>query len=189
MGRVLSLRGSFDMNIGRASFYGASTEHQIFDYESGDRTKGWKVRFARIWMQECYTGSGGGDSRALIQWALSTDTLGSVTITDGATAAEWENRLGAQDNRTIGWLTTDYQNRDNASQDFIVPAAGWGSHDLLLDMDRIVTNELWIQGYGITEGNTLDLKANYYIELEEVKISAAESILQQIKGIGQDVEN
>lgn len=188
MGRTMSLRGSFDMNVGRATHYGASTEHQVFEYESPSRTKGWKVKRARIWIQECFTGAGGGDSRALVQWSLSTDTLGDVTITDADTAAEWETRMGAQDNRTIGWLTTDYQNRDNTSADFIVPAAGWGSHDLLLDADRIVTNELWIQGFGVTEGNTLDLEANYYIELEEVKITPTESVFQQVKGMGQSVQ-
>ena len=123
-----------------------------------------------------------------MQWTLSTDTLGDVEITDGATAAEWETRMGATDNRTIGWLTTDYQNRDNSSADFLVPAAGLGSHDVLLDADRLVTNELWIQGFGVTEGNTMNLEANYYIELEQIKVSPAESTIQQIKGMGQSVQ-
>lgn len=188
MGRRLSLRGSFDMNIGRHTTFGMSTEHQIFDYESGDRTKGWKVKYATIWLQECYNGSGGGDSRALLQWALSTDTLDQIVILTADDAIEWENRMGTSDNRTIGWLTTDYQQRDNTSADFMIPAGGV-NHDLTLDRDRIVTNELWIQGYGITEGVPVTSKANYYIELEEVKISASESILQQIKGIGQDIDN
>jgi len=178
------------MVIGRSTDYGASTEHQIFGYSSIDRTRAWRVTYASIWLQECLHGTGGGDARALLQWSLSTDTLGPVIISSGATAREWERRMGTTDNRTIGWLSTDYQTRENVNADFLVPAAGWGNREVRLDEDRIVTNDLWIQGFGVTEGSAaLTLECNYYIELELIKISPSENVLQQLKGIGQSVDS
>ena len=40
----------------------------------------------------------------------------------------------------------------------------------------------------VTEGDsTLELQANYYIEMELIKITPSESVLQQLKGQGQSV--
>ena len=98
MGSTMTLRGGFDVNIGKNTSYGASTEHQIFAYESMDRTRAWRITYASVWIQETLHGTGGGDSRALLQCSLSTDTLGPVTITSGATGREWQRRMGAADN-------------------------------------------------------------------------------------------
>ena len=187
--RTMSLRGSLPMTIGRAVSFGVASEHQIFEYESPDRTKGWRVTYARMWLQQCVTGTAGGDGRLLAQFTLSTDSLGAFAIVDADDAKEWENRMGAGDNRTIAWSTTDYQQRDNVDGDFIVPAAGQGNHDMLLDVDRIVTSELWVQLYGITEFTNFDTTCNYYVELEEVKVTPAQSVFQQLKGIGQDIDS
>jgi len=186
MGRAMTLRGSFDMLIGRNTAYGGSTEERLFAYESMDRTRGWRVTYASIWIQELLHGTGGGDSRALAQWTLSTDTLGAVVISTAATAREWERRMGPGDNRTIAWRTADYQTRENTNADFLVENPGPTA--MILDVDRIVTNELWVQAFGVTEGGAdLTLQCGYVIELEEVKISPSESVLQQLKGIGQDI--
>ena len=59
---------------------------------------------------------------------------------------------------------------------------------MLLDVDRLITNELWIHSFGVTEGTAdLEIQANYYIELELTKITPSESVLQQLKGQGQSV--
>ena len=186
-GEIMTLRGGFDMAVGRSSHYGASTEHQIFEYEAPARTQGWRVIRAFAWIQGALTGTAGGDSRMLAQFTLSTDTLGDVTITDGATAREWEQRIGTTDNRTIGWLSTDYQNRDNVSADFITPGMGFGN-ELLMDADRLITNELWMQTFAVTEASDYTAHVNYYIELEKVKVSHSESLIQQIKGMGQSIQ-
>jgi len=193
MGMTMTLRGGFDVNIGRGSSYGASTEHQIFAYESMDRTRAWRITYGSVWIQELLHGTGGGDSRAMVQWTLSTDTLGPVTISSGATAREWQRRMGAGDNRTIGWTIQDWQTRDNTNADFLTPGfggSGGQGFQLLLDEDRIATNELWLQAFGVTEGGAdLELQCNYYIEMEQIKITPSESILQQVKGIGQSVDS
>ena len=193
MGSTMTLRGGFDVNIGKNTSYGASTEHQIFAYESMDRTRAWRITYASVWIQETLHGTGGGDSRALLQCSLSTDTLGPVTITSGATGREWQRRMGAADNRTIGWTMQDWQTRENTNADFLTPGfggSGGQGFQLLLDEDRIATNELWLQSFGVTEGTAdLELQCNYYIEMEQIKITPSESILQQVKGIGQSVDS
>lgn len=194
MGRIMTLRGSYDAPIGTATTFGRSGIKQVFDYESANRTRGWKVKYARVWIQEATGGTTGGDSRLLLQVSLATDEISEPSggITNAATARDWQGRIGAGDNRTIAWASLDYQNRDNTSADFVVAAPGAGNGDLLVDADRVITNELWICSYGVTEASswaTPGAGCNYYIELEEVKLSPKESILQQIKGIGQDIDN
>ena len=185
--RAMTLRGVFDMNIGRSTSYGMITAQQVFAYDSVDRTRAWKVTYATVWLQELLHGTGGGDSRALCQWTLSTESLGSVTVTDGDTAREWERRMGTGDNRNMAWSSTDYQTRENVNADFLVPAIS-GQPAMLLDVDRLITNELWIHSFGVTEGTAdLEIQANYYIELELTKITPSESVLQQLKGQGQSV--
>ena len=184
---AMTLRGSFDMNIGRSTSYGMSTDAHVFSYDSVDRTRAWRVTYAAVWLQELLHGTGGGDSRALCQWTLSTESLGAVTISDGATAREWERRMGTGDNRNMAWSSTDYQTRENVNADFLVPAIS-GQPTMLLDVDRLVTNELWIHAFGVTEGTAdLEIQANYYIEMELQKITPSESVLQQLKGQGQSV--
>ena len=185
--KAMTLRGSFDMNIGRSTAYGASTAAHIFSYDSVDRTRAWRITYASVWIQELMHATGGGDSRALCQWTLSTESLGAVTVSSGATGQEWERRMGTSDNRNMAWSSTDYQTRENVDADFLVPAIS-GQPPMLLDVDRMVTNELWIHGFGVTEGSTtLALQANYYIEMELTKITPSESVLQQLKGQGQSV--
>ena len=53
MGEIMTLRGALPFEFGAASGFGTGDEHLIFSYESPDRKKAWKVRFARMWIQEC----------------------------------------------------------------------------------------------------------------------------------------
>ena len=185
---IVTLRGAIDVTLGKDTSFGASEEKQIFEYESPDRTRGWRIRYAAFWVQQGISSTLGGDNRLMIQSTLSTDSLGAVTITDGATAKEWTQRMGAGDNRTMACLSQDYQNRENTNADFITPGQGWG-REMIVDFDRIITNELWLQTYAVTEGDEGDVVCNYYIELEQIKISASQSVFQQLKGIGQDIDS
>ena len=189
MGRLMTLRGAEPIEIGTKTDFGASGEHRIFAYESPDRTKGWRVIRAYFWIQDTIQ-EAGGDSRSTVSASLSTDTLGDIDITTRDLASEWLNRMGAGDNRTIGWVQQDYQNRENADSDMIFGTSGMRQQaEFICDADRIVTNELWIQTFGATETTTINTTFNYYIELEEMKISPSQSVFQQIKGIGQDIGN
>jgi hypothetical protein len=188
----MTLRGEIEIPFGAATSYGTAAITRIFEYESADRTRAWKVRYANVWVQEAITGTGGGDARALLQVALTTDGYGKSepNIVDAGTAGRWEIALGPSDNRTIAWSTTDMLIRDAVNADWIVPhGATLGSGTALIcDFDRIITNELYIATYGITEGSGTTQVSGYYIELEEIRVSPAESVVNQIKGVGQDAD-
>jgi len=190
MGRIMTLRGDWTTALGAHTTYGIALGKLIFEYESPDRSKGWKVRRAVAWIQGA-TGLGGGDARALWQVSLLTDQLGfGVTaITDYASANRFQKAIGPGDNRSIAWATQDMLIRDNSNADWIVPhgAMNHGT-ELLVDADRVVTNELYIVSYGLTEGSTIEYQASYYIELEEVKLTPSESLFAQLKGMGQNTD-
>jgi hypothetical protein len=189
MGRLMTLRGAEDIRIGRATAFGSSSENRIFAYESSDRTKAWRVIRAYFWVQRTITGTAGGDNRACLSAALATDSLGTVAISDVTTAQEWIDRMGAGDNRTIAWAQQDYQMRDNTDGDMIFCTSGMRNQaEFICDADRLLTNELWLTTYGLTETTNLDTQINYYIELEEMKVTPSQSVFQQIKGIGQDID-
>jgi len=193
MGRIMSLRGTVPLTVGSLSSYGAAGLHQIFEYESPNRKRAWKVKKAVMWIQEALVGSGAADARALLQTALTTDGYFQETkITNATTARRWERAIGPGDNRTIGWGLTDYGNRDNVSADWIMPhgAAPDMGNNLVLDPDRLVTSALYIATFAVIEGATTigPFEMGYCIELEEMTITPIQSLFQQIKGMGQDTD-
>ena len=180
------------MTLGAFSAYGASTLVRIFQYQSPDQTRAWRVRYAAVWVQEPFTGSGGGDTRALVNTSLATDSLTGdglpPSISSQATARAWQRNMSPEDNRTIAWVHQDYQNRDATNGDFILPTGGSTPQaEMICDFERLVTNELWLACFAVTESTEVDLDLAYYIELEQMKIKPAESVLQILKGQGQDV--
>jgi len=190
MGRIMTLRGDFPSQFGTAATYGVAAGRKVFDYESPDRSRAWKVRRAVVWIQEA-TGTGGGDARALWQVSLLTDKLQRdfAAISSSGTANRYQRAIGPSDNRSIAWMSQDMLIRDNVNADWIAPhgAINHGT-ELLCDADRIVTNELYIVSYGLTEGALFTYTASYYIELEEVKLSPSESLFAQLKGVGQNTD-
>lgn len=192
MGRRMSLRGSWDAEFGQPSTEGKVGGRLIFEYESPDRSRGWKIKDAYVWIQEA-TGLGGGDARALWQVALLTDQIDNnqSKITDIATANRYQSCLGAGDNRSVAWMTCDMLIRDAVDADWIVPHGATSPTQcrMIVDEDRIVTNELYILSYGLSEAQNYSYVANYYVVLEEVKLTSTESVFNQIKGIGQDSDH
>jgi len=191
MGRKMSLRGQVPLTFGALTDYGSANIHEIFNYESVNRKRAWKVNYAVMWVQEALVGTGGLDQRALLQTALTTDgySRDEINVTSAATARAWERRIGPGDNRSIGWCITDYGSRDNTNTDWVMPhgaATDMGGR-LVLDIDRLVTNQLNIATFSVTESTAaINTAMGYYIELEEVSISPSESLFQQLKGVGQD---
>jgi hypothetical protein len=116
---------------------------------------------------------------------LSTDLLDiPVRIAELTTAS---------DNRLMGWTQIHY--RGFTTNNYFVPHASMPEQNrLLIDYDRIVTNQLYVYALMVANGGVLappnaPVDINYYIELEEVTLSPSQSVLQQLKGIGQDVVN
>ena len=192
MGRTMTLRGNFPVAFGNASNFGAVDGRKIFEYASVNSRRGWKVRRAYAWIQEP-VGLGGGDGRALWSCSLMTDKIqgGFVSgITSAATANDFLRAIGPSDNRSIGWLTQDMIIRDNVNADWVAPhgATQGRATEMITDADRIITNELYIVSYGLSEADGITYEGSFYIELEEIKLSPARSLFQQLKGMGQDTE-
>jgi len=189
---IHTLRGTIPITIGTFSTYGESSLARIFQYSSPDQTRAWRIRYAAIWVNGSFTGTAGGDTRTLIQTTLSTDTLtldGTPPgISSGDLANAWLRVMSPDDNRSIGWTVQDYMNRDATNGDFLLPDGGAaGQREMLVDFERLVTNELWLAVYAATESGESVVDLAYYIELEQLKIKPEESVLQILKGQGQDV--
>ena len=189
MGRIMTLRGKFQTAFGAAASYGDTAGKIIFEYESPDRTRAWKIRKALAWVQAPI--GTGGTGRAWWAVSLLTDQLQNdfIQITDAASANKYLNAIGPADNRSVAWMTQDMIRRDNVNADWLTAhgATSEQATSLQVDVDRYITNELYIVSYGVTEGALHELDASYYIELEEVKLSPSESLFAQLKGTGQEV--
>lgn len=189
---IHTLRGTIPIVLGTFTTYGESSLARIFQYQSPDQTRAWRVRYASVWINETFTGTGGGDSRSLVNVSLCTDSLTAdgepSPVTTQATARAWQKVMSPEDNRTIAWVHQDYQNRDATSGDFILPTGGTTPQaELIADFERLVTNELWLAAFAVTEGSEVTLDLAYYIELEQLKIKPEDSVLQILKGQGQDI--
>lgn len=173
-GAMKTIRGSLD-DVGTTP----GVSKLIFNYESPDRTRGWIVESAWAWVCNPFAVAG-ADSNGMLMANLATDQL----------TPDFRTILNPDDNRTIGWLTKQYIGK-NATQDFQVPnATSITGIDFLLDLDRIVTNDLFINAmYYDSASSSVDLSVAYMIVLREVTLSPSQSLLQQLKGIGQNVDN
>ena len=174
MSRTFSLRGTYDLADN------ALGQHKnIFDYVSPDRSRAWKIREAWIFPKDLRAEIGGSDGQFCLQAHLATDTW---------TLTEFDQVVDVADNRQCAWSTSQYVLRA-AGTDFLCPANGIPAGGVFIcDPDTIIVKELYIAAAASSESTTSPTRAwNYVIVLEEIKVSPSESILQQVKGIGQDI--
>ena len=172
--RIKTITGTIDLVAQEVS------NKLIFSYESPDRTRGWIIRDAWLWVADPFQSLISTDSMAMLLGNLATDsnTFAREKLND------------PDDNRAFAWANRQYQSRDG-SNDFTVANAGSiVDNRFLIDYERIVTNDLYINAAYYAEGETdLAPKLAFYVFMEEVNISPSQSLLQQLKGIGQDIEN
>lgn len=176
MPRTFSLRGKVAANDNQVL-----ANHLVFDYESPDRTRAWKVERAYIWPVDARKASTvSGDGFVLLTAALGTDhgKFNQPELSDPT-----ENRLFA-------WAMQNYNERD-APTDFITPNGfPLNQARFLVDPDTIITKSLYINITATTDYDESPSREwGWLIILKEMKISPAESVFQQIKGIGQDIED
>jgi len=182
-----TLVGSFEYGAVLATGKLNKADHVIFAYEGRDQTKSWRIEEIQVWLNPMVTS--GGDSRALLNWCLTTDFLddpGGTTLTDLQTYARQYN---AQDNRGIAWGQVDYQNRTATTGDFRIPFANipFG----MIANGRRAINYLILNTMIATESNAMAAgqnQVNYRIVMSEIKIDPTESILHQVRGMAQDVD-
>lgn len=152
----------------------------IFDYVSSDRTKAWRVVSAYLWPTTWDAGTT-SDGQTMIAACLHTDQVKFL---------EWNALSDVTDNRLFGWLQAGMKNVDNGGDDFLAPQSLNTMPSFTIDPDTIVVKELYLSLGTKMENQTtnVDRDWSYLIILEEVKLSPSESVFQQIKGMGQDVE-
>jgi len=97
------------------------------------------------------------------------------------------------DNRIFGWMQQQYMRRTTSggsSTDYILPNSGLNLMcRFIVDEDTTIVKELWLGMASSSDGSDEPPRLwNYLIDLEEVKISPEQSVFQQIKGMGQDID-
>jgi len=177
MARTRTLRGKLAVT---ANSVGSS--ELVFSYESPDRTRGWIVDGAFAWIANPLEPGLGASAQANLMGCLTTD----LDYSPRANAM-----IDPSDNRGIGWLQRQYNSRNYASgEDYVTPNAGdLTTCKFLLDQDRIVTNDLKILLAFNNEDASLNYEVGWMVVLREVSISPSQSLMQQLKGIGQDITN
>ena len=172
---IKTIRGSVDSRLG-----GPVTEKLVFNYESPDRTRGWVIDGAYVWVADP-TVNVAGSANAMLLANLATDsyTKDEVTI------------INPDDNRSFAWHAKQYHSQ-NGAVDFIYPnATDTSMSAFLIDLERIITNDLYINVAFLNAASfsQSSIKIGYMIVLREVSLSPSQSVLQQLKGIGQDIDN
>jgi len=179
----MTLRGTI-FDVVRDTF----TQERILAYESRDRTRAWKITGCFVWPAEkvapLFSKDGAIDSNT-----ISCDaTLWTDSVDDPINGS-----LDLAENRSIGWCNQGWKvNVDptTGKTRWWAPSSFKDMTELVIDVDRIATNELYI---GIDWGSAIlddapTLDWSFMIVLEEISITAQASLLQQLKGIGQSIQ-
>ena len=170
MGRTLTLRGE----ITPFSQETPLNAEGIFQYESAGTKRAWKVTSWSMWPTDF------GETQA---WTEGTNPVHRFILTTDSGMQLFRDGLAASENRTIGWnftTSTCGKNQQNLSPIY---------RRAELDPDHLVTGQLFISAAAFVESsdNALLSTWSYMVKLESRTITPAESIMQTLKGRGQDV--
>lgn len=176
MGRTMTLRGMLVCPDGNRG-----AEKQLLDYVSPDRTRGWRIKDAWFWLGTVRA-STPNDVNGMLYAQLFLSTEAVKPVFDSV----------VEDNRIFAWAGQQYLKKtttSGSSTDFMLPNGGQStSNKFVFDDDTTIVKELWI-GIGTSQEGTdePEREYNYLINLEEVKVTPSESIMQQLKGQGQQI--
>lgn len=169
--RKLSLRG-------KLAFSGVGAQEiLVFENQSPDRTRAWKVTGFQIWIESNdsdFTPVHKTGGEFVISGQMQTDKKRIIPTLDCA------------DNRTFGWVRNLYR----VSSDLGQVVNGEMNSMTVIDPEHILVDELFLQlslSAG-SDGENMEATICYLVLLEQVKVSEAESILQFVKGKSQDVD-
>ena len=170
--KTLSLRGTISLTDSRTSL-----DNEIFTFESPDRTTAWRITKAWFW-PKTVLGNTSGDHQFVTTAWLSTDTMSGV------------EEMDVNDNRACAWSYNGYYARGDNTDEFLVPMGSpLPEAGFIIDPNTVVTNQLFLSAVSYAEhAQAVVREYNYMVVLESMNISPTESILQQLKGIGQDVD-
>jgi hypothetical protein len=172
MPRLFSLRGkvaAIDNQL--------TVNHLVFNYESPNRRKAWRVEAAWVWPVDIEVNHAADGFMCLLA-NLSTDTA----------KYQLADLVDPSENRSFAWAQQTYNHRD-APDDFITPNGyPLDQARFVVDPDTMVTKELYINvGTSTDRDESKSREWGYLILLREEKVTAAQSLFQQIKGMGQDI--
>ena len=177
MSKTFSLRGVYeiaDNSVGPTL--------NIFDYVSPDRTRAWKVVRAYFWPVDTRADTGSDGNGKYVM----TSTL----YTDFAKQGAWDAQIDPEDNRAFGFGIWSGYKFENGGSDFIAAHGSSGIVEYVIDPDTLVSKELHIAFASTAFGTTNPTrKWAYMIQLEAKKVTPSESLFQQIKGMGQNINN
>ena len=159
------------------------SQELVFNYESPDRTKGWVVDGAWIWLSDVQPDE-------LITADGNLNILANLATDTGSLSNSANSVTDADDNRNIAWHQKQWGMKN--TNDFYFPQSmGILDCNFLIDLERIVTNELYLSACILQSGggDQLSQKLCYMIVLREVSITPNQSLIQQLKGIGQDISS
>jgi len=177
MGRTKTLRGVLECKDGNRS-----VDVNVLDYVSPQRNRGWRVRKVWLWCSQLRASTPNDDNGRMVITAHVSTEIVKATF-DSVVA----------DNRVFGWMTREYHRRtttSGSSTNFVFPTGDgiWSPNRFIIDSDTMLVKECWIAMSCTSDGTDEPNRIyNYMFELEEVKITPEESIIQQLKGIGQSV--
>jgi len=170
-GKTLTLRGTMDS----ASMNGDFIVENILDYANVlDISKAWRLRWFEVWPFRLVGTPGFAKDAISIETVLLTDSVGPPDY----------NR--ADDNRQIAWGNQSYYGGHQTTS----TSSGFVAGQNIVDPDHIIQKRLDIAFRSLcssaSENSAIDI--NYIVYLEEVEITANESIISTIKGSGQNIE-
>jgi len=181
-GKTLTLAGQMPLRQFQSPL--SRDPETILEYSNVlDISKAWKVKEFSCWLQGTAAEMGLNKTVAIgLDVQLSTDTIPNQP--------DWNN---AGENRAVGWGTLSYY----ITQANVKPDAPQGGYARLLMnseywmmKDHVIQNKLTISaqapGASDLESGT-GYVLNYIVELEEMDITATESIVYNIKSKAQDL--
>ena len=176
-GGIKTLRGSITVDNNARPI-----QELIFNYESPDRTRGWIVDGAWIWIADIRPDE-------VITADVNLNLVANLA-TDSGMPTDFNDVTDCDDNRNFAWHQKQWGGKN--TNDFYFPqSTGITDCRFLIDLDRVVTNELYLTAGTMQSGggDQLTQKLCYMIVLREVSLTPSQSIHQQLKGIGQDIQN
>lgn len=182
--RTYTIRGKLTCADGELVAPTITGPTQILSYSSVDRTKAWKLRAWWVWPITVRAETGTTDGQLQMDAALWTDTKRL------AGASAFNMMLDPTENRSVGWLQAGYKIEADASGDFLASQSRGEMPRGIIDEDRLITDNLFIS---LQTSSASSVKPSrewgFMVVLDQVKVSPLESVVQQLKGVGQDLEN
>lgn len=175
MGKKMSLRGRIEYADNARSI-----NNKIFEFESNDLSTAWIVRKFLMWPIGIRADIATIEGQMMFVGALATDqgNFNINTICDPS------------DNRLIAWVQRGFNVRNEGIDDFIAAPTGMEANYGYVDPNHLVNDSLYIHSANTKDGGTNPSRRwAYIVELEKIKITETQAILQIVKGRAQDIDN